>query len=97
MSATPYAGLLERLHDADRNSVQRTLGSGIFGEAAEAISSLLNALEKISERCPPFDGDPYATPSDFGNSEDYAKHVEQMISSFTGDIARKALGDKTDD
>ena len=60
-------------------------------EAAEAISSLLNALEKISERCPPFDGDPYATPSDFGNSEDYAKHVEQMISSYTGDIARAAL------
>jgi hypothetical protein len=50
MSAQPYAGLLERLHDADRNSVQRTLGSGIFGEAAEAISSLLNALTSLSRK-----------------------------------------------
>ena len=33
-------GLVERLRDADRGSVQRSLGSRIFGEAADRIEAL---------------------------------------------------------
>jgi hypothetical protein len=46
MSAQPYAGLLERLQGL---SVDGSSGYGIFGEAAEAISSLLNALTDIRQ------------------------------------------------
>jgi hypothetical protein len=49
------------------------------------------ALEEISKRCPPWDGDPYMIPSDFNNSQDYACEVEKMCAAATGDIARAAL------
>ena len=42
MTAQPYAGLLERLQD-------KRFASGEMFEAAEAISSLLNALERAQE------------------------------------------------
>lgn len=36
-----YEELLKRLHDADRHSQQRVLGSRIFDEAAQVITELL--------------------------------------------------------
>lgn len=41
--------LLERLRDADRNSVQRTNGSRIFGEAADTIERLRARAAKYDE------------------------------------------------
>jgi hypothetical protein len=59
--------------------------------ATDKLGIVERALEEISERCPPFDGDIYALPSDFSNSQDYAAHVEAAIAAGTGDIARAAL------
>jgi len=61
MTHEQIAALVERLSDADRNSIQRINGSRIFNEAAEAIQSLAarNAeleaevarLRAVMERC----------------------------------------------
>lgn len=39
--------IVKRLREADRNSVQRTLGSRIFGEAANRIEALEATLRRI--------------------------------------------------
>lgn len=41
--------LVERLRDADRNSVQRMNGSRIFGEAADRIEALTAQLAEARE------------------------------------------------
>lgn len=59
-----------------------------------AAPELYEALTEISKRCPPLpEGfDEFATISDFGgNADDYAAHVEKLISATTGDIARAVL------
>jgi hypothetical protein len=38
--------LVSRLREADRGSVQRALGSRIFGEAADALKAMKEALER---------------------------------------------------
>jgi hypothetical protein len=63
-----------------------------------AAPTLLEALTEISKRCPPLpEGfDEFATISDFGgNADDYAAHVEKLISATTGDIARAAINAAT--
>lgn len=92
----PHADLVERLRQtADFWEGEDDIGLNSVGndarEAAATIEWLTAALEEISERCPPFTGDLYATPSDFSHSQDYAEHVEAMVSAGTGDIARTAL------
>jgi hypothetical protein len=88
-------GLVERLRDADRGSVQRSLGSRIFGEAADRIEALQRsnaekdeALRRISA--------PLGNPPEKQDGD----KAETIIRFWRGvavrcrEIARKALEDR---
>jgi hypothetical protein len=75
------------------------LRAKVAADIAQAENEKLReALTEISKRCPPLpEGfDEFATISDFGgNADDYAAHVEKLISATTGDIARAAINAAT--
>lgn len=48
--ATGSSELVERLREADRDSVQRCLGSRIFGEAADALDAKDRAIERLRDK-----------------------------------------------
>lgn len=78
---------------------QRAVGDLICA-AVNSLGALLDerdrlraALQEIADQCPTYDGDfdEFATPSDFGNAEDYAHERWRMSEGSLGDTARQAL------
>ena len=59
-----------------------------------ALAIMTEALEAISQRCPPYTG-PHdimtVQRDDFSSSYEWAQEVETMMAARTGDIAREAL------